>query len=149
MKARFFRDASEVPDRDGGAGREDGGLPGGLHVGWDPLQQYLIASRAGAAGVLAGLGRPGEEWFFLYPGKKIRGPTWLHWTRNAQNWNGMCAECHSTNLIKGFDPKTDSYETTWSELDVSCEACHGPGSRHVAWAEVPAMGRASSTTPAS
>ena len=54
----------------------------------------------------------------------------------------MCAECHSTNLVKGFDPQTNSYKTTWSELDVSCEACHGPGSRHVAWAEVPPMGRA-------
>ena len=53
----------------------------------------------------------------------------------------MCAECHSTNLIKGYDPKTDTYKTTWSEIDVSCEACHGPGSRHVAWAEVPPMGR--------
>jgi len=53
----------------------------------------------------------------------------------------MCAECHSTNLIKGYDIKKDSFNTTWSEIDVSCEACHGPGSRHVAWAEMPEMGR--------
>jgi predicted CXXCH cytochrome family protein len=53
----------------------------------------------------------------------------------------MCAECHSTNLIKGFDPTTKSFDTTWSEIDVSCEACHGPGSRHVEWAEIPAMAR--------
>ena len=85
---------------------------------------------------------PGKRWFFLYPGKKIPPSDWLHWTRNGQNWNGMCAECHSTNLVKGFDPKTNTYDTTWSEVDVSCEACHGPGSRHVAWAEVPPMGRA-------
>jgi len=51
-----------------------------------------------------------------------------------QNWNGQCAECHSTGLSKGYDPEGDSYATTWSEIDVSCEACHGPGSAHVAWA---------------
>jgi hypothetical protein len=57
------------------------------------------------------------------------------------NWNGMCAECHSTNLVKGFDPETRTYQTTWSEIDVSCEACHGPASRHIAWAAQPAMAR--------
>jgi len=53
----------------------------------------------------------------------------------------MCAECHSTNLIKGYDAGTETYTTTWSEIDVSCEACHGPGSRHVLWAEMPDMAR--------
>jgi len=47
----------------------------------------------------------------------------------------MCAECHSTNLQKNYDPDTRSFSTTWSEIDVSCEACHGPGSTHIAWAE--------------
>jgi tetratricopeptide (TPR) repeat protein len=66
---------------------------------------------------------------------------WLHWTRNGQNWNGMCAECHSTNLQKGYDAESRTFNTTWSEIDVSCEACHGPGSRHVAWAEIDPMAR--------
>ena len=46
----------------------------------------------------------------------------------------MCAECHSTDLRKNFDAKQDRFATTFSEIDVSCEACHGPGSNHVAWA---------------
>jgi tetratricopeptide (TPR) repeat protein len=46
----------------------------------------------------------------------------------------MCAECHSTNLNKNYDTKTDSFKTSWSEIDVSCEACHGPASQHVVWA---------------
>jgi predicted CXXCH cytochrome family protein len=53
-------------------------------------------------------------------------------------WNYMCADCHSTDLRRNYDLATDSYRTTWSEIDVSCEACHGPGSDHVAWARSPA-----------
>ncbi len=81
------------------------------------------------------------EWFDLYPDQEIPPTDWLHWTRAAQNWNGMCAECHSTNLKKNYDPETRTYDTTWSEIDVSCEACHGPGSQHVAWAEIQPMAR--------
>src|SRR5262249_54076844 len=58
-----------------------------------------------------------------------------HWTGRNQTWNYMCAECHSTNLRKNYDLAKDSYATTWSEINVSCESCHGPGSNHVAWAE--------------
>lgn len=47
----------------------------------------------------------------------------------------MCAACHSTNLQANYDLAKDSYATTWSEIDVSCESCHGPGSEHVTWAQ--------------
>ncbi len=110
--------------------------------GWEPLQQYLIPFPGGRLQALSvAWDTEREEWFFLYPGRDIPADDWLHWTRGAQNWNGMCAECHSTNLIKGYDSETQSFGTTWSEIDVSCEACHGPGSRHVAWAELPPMAR--------
>jgi tetratricopeptide (TPR) repeat protein len=49
----------------------------------------------------------------------------------------MCADCHSTNLRKGYRPEEERYETTWSEVNVACEACHGPGAAHVAWARLP------------
>jgi len=110
--------------------------------GHDPLQQYLIpfpGGRLQASHLAWDVQR--ERWFHLYPDQEIPPDDWLHWTRNAQNWNGMCAECHSTNLVKGYDPDTDSYRTTWSDIDVGCEACHGPGSRHVAWANIPPMAR--------
>ena len=35
----------------------------------------------------------------------------------------------------------DRFQTQWAELDVACEACHGPASRHVAWAEEKRAGR--------
>ena len=44
----------------------------------------------------------------------------------------MCAECHSTNLQKGYDPKTGTFNTTWSEINVSCEACHNGAKQHIA-----------------
>ncbi|THB62457.1 MAG: hypothetical protein D6B26_08145 [Spirochaetaceae bacterium] len=84
---------------------------------------------------------PQKRWYHLYPDRPIGVRDWLHWTNAGQNWNGMCAECHSTNLKKNYDIESDSYNTTWSEIDVSCEACHGPGSRHVEWAELPDMAR--------
>jgi len=110
--------------------------------GYDPLQQYLVPFPGGRLQTLSVTwdalhGR----WYRQYPDQDIPPDDWLHWTRGGQNWNSMCAECHSTNLRKGYDPETDSYETTWSEIDVSCEACHGPGSRHVAWARITPMAR--------
>jgi predicted CXXCH cytochrome family protein len=54
----------------------------------------------------------------------------------------MCAECHSTDLKKNYNYKERTYHTTWKEIDVSCEACHGPGSVHVLWAEAKEKGNA-------
>ncbi len=112
-----------------------------------PLQQYLIAFPGGRYQALSVSWdtRPaadgGQRWFRLYPDEKIDHTDPLHWTGIQQNWNYMCAECHSTRLIKGYLADEDRYETTWSEIDVSCEACHGPGSRHVDWANAAAIGR--------
>jgi cytochrome c553 len=63
-------------------------------------------------------------------------------TAPSQNWNYTCAECHSTNLQKNYRAETKTYATTWSEINVSCEACHGPGSAHVVWAARDARARA-------
>ena len=82
-----------------------------------------------------------KKWYHLYPQAPIDPGDWLYWTNAGQNWNGMCAECHSTNLKKNYDLQNDAYQTTWSEIDVSSEACHGPASCHVAWAELPDMAR--------
>jgi predicted CXXCH cytochrome family protein len=59
-----------------------------------------------------------------------------------QIWNTNCFNCHATNLVQGFDLRTARYETTWTEMGVGCEACHGPGRAHVelteAWEKNPA-----------
>jgi predicted CXXCH cytochrome family protein len=109
--------------------------------GVTPLQQYLVEFPGGRLQALSIAwdsrpeGQGGQRWFHLYPNEKIGPGDELHWTQLSQNWNTMCAECHSTHLRKNYDPVSRGYRTTWSEIDVACEACHGPGSRHVAWAE--------------
>ena len=112
-----------------------------------PLQQYLIEFPGGRYQCLPICWdtRPeeqgGQRWFHVYQDERIPPDDVLFWTRVTQNWNYMCAECHSTNLKKGYDLASDTYNTTWSEIDVGCEACHGPASRHVEWADKPAMAR--------
>jgi predicted CXXCH cytochrome family protein len=108
--------------------------------GLDPLQQYMIEFPDGRIQVLsiAWDSRPkdkgGQRWFHLYPDENIRHDDVLHWTKLNQNWNFMCAECHSTGVRKNYDAATDRFATTWSEISVGCETCHGTGSDHVSWA---------------
>ncbi|MCH7867191.1 MAG: tetratricopeptide repeat protein [Myxococcales bacterium] len=104
--------------------------------GVEPLQQYLIGFPDGRFQVLSlawddrQRESGGQRWYSIYPDEVIPHGDVLHWTQPSQNWNHMCAECHSTNLRKGYRAETDTFETLWSEIDVSCEACHGPGSIH-------------------
>jgi predicted CXXCH cytochrome family protein len=108
--------------------------------GLDPLQQYLIQFPDGRIQALsiAWDSRPkdqgGQRWFHLYPGEDIRHDDVLHWTKLNQNWNFMCAECHSTGVRKNYDAAADRFATTWAEISVGCETCHGTGSAHVTWA---------------
>lgn len=101
-----------------------------------PLQQYLVIFPQGRLQVLplAWDSRPaeagGQRWFaplgHMAPQDR---PVWTSW---QYNWNTMCAECHSTQLEKRYDFASDTFDTTWSDVSVGCEACHGPGSIHVA-----------------
>jgi len=106
-----------------------------------PLQQYLIKFPKGRYQALnivwdtRDKKEGGQRWYHLYPDEHIKHNDELHWTGINQNWNFMCADCHSTNLAKNYDIKTDRYNTSWSEIDVACEACHGPASNHVAWTD--------------
>jgi predicted CXXCH cytochrome family protein len=147
ITSRFFKKNGKFFVRTDGP---DGG-PADFEIaytfGVDPLQQYLIPFPGGRLQCLtiAWDSRPkargGQRWFHLYADEKISHGDPLHWTGAEQNWNFTCATCHSTNLKKNYDARADRYDTKWSEIDVSCEACHGPGSRHVAWAKARAKGK--------
>ncbi|OUU78434.1 MAG: hypothetical protein CBC38_07555 [Gammaproteobacteria bacterium TMED78] len=103
-----------------------------------PLQQYLIDLGNGKFNALsiAWDSRPknegGQKWFHLYPeNEEVNFDDPLHWTGTFQNWNSICAECHSTNLIKNFSISDNSYNTSFSSINVDCESCHGAGSNHI------------------
>jgi len=139
-KTRFFRKGDEfwVNAEDADGTRKDFKVE--YTFGVEPLQQYLIPFPGGRLQALniCWDTRPEEEggqrWFHLYPEEAIPPDDDLHWTRRHFNWNRMCADCHSTNLDKNFDLATNSYDTQWTDIQVSCEACHGPGSQHLEWA---------------
>lgn len=137
----FVRRGDEFVIRTDGPDGELHDYPVAYTFGHWPLQQYLVAFPGGRYQVssLCWDARPkeagGQRWFHLYPDEPVPHDDVLHWTGPNQNWNFMCAECHSTDLRKNYALETDAYATSWAEIDVSCEACHGPGSAHVAWAK--------------
>lgn len=135
VETRFFkRDGKYYIHTEGPTGKMED-FEVAYVFGVDPIQQYLVKFPDGRVQCLTiAWDTNKKRWYSLYPDEKITHDDPLHWTKYLQNWNYMCAECHSTNLQKNYDVSTDTYNTTWSEIDVSCEACHGPGSKHVEWA---------------
>ena len=107
-----------------------------------PLQQYLVPFEKGRYQCLPiAWDSEKNRWFdmagMLYSPEELKPNSWFYWTNQAQNWNGVCAECHSTNLNKNYNIEKDSFHTTWSDINVNCESCHGPGSKHLEWANLP------------
>jgi predicted CXXCH cytochrome family protein len=102
-----------------------------------PLEQYVVATERGK---LQSLGvawdsrakaEGGEKWLHVYGSEGIAPKDPLFFTSPAQNWNHMCADCHSTLVERRYDLAADRFDTQWAELSVGCEACHGPGAEHV------------------
>lgn len=139
-RSRFFRKDDKFLVETDGPGGKLATFEIKYTFGVDPLQQYLVEFPDGRIQALsiAWDTRPkeqgGQRWFHLYPDAAVTSSDPLHWTRPSQNWNFMCAECHSTGVQKNYDAAKDQFATTFSEISVGCEACHGAGSRHVAWA---------------
>lgn len=100
--------------------------------GTEPLQQYIVKFPNGRYQCLRTAWDTDEnKWFDLYPNFDIDLNEWLHWTNGGMNWNTTCADCHSTNLKKNYINEVDSFHTTFTILNVSCEACHGPSKEHI------------------
>ncbi|MFT5879912.1 MAG: putative CXXCH cytochrome family protein [Moritella sp.] len=95
-----------------------------VDIGEGRLQAYTVAwdSRSKAEG--------GQRWYNLYDATHSPEAQ-FYWKGQFNNWNARCAGCHSTDLKRQYQPNSGSYKTTWSEINVSCEACHGPAEKHI------------------
>ena len=140
VASRFLSNESGYFVNTDGPDGELGDFEVAYTFGIEPLQQYLLSLPGGR---LQALGIAwdsrsktdgGQRWFHLHPDEQVDHRDVLHWTRDSQNWNYMCADCHSTNIRKNYDKQTNTYDTSFSEITVGCEACHGPASNHVGWA---------------
>ncbi len=143
VRSRLFREGAAFMVETDGPDGAPAVFPVRYTFGVAPLQQYLVELRPGRIQALpiAWDARPaeagGQRWFHVYGAEPVAHDDALHWTRMRQSWESTCAECHSTGLTTRYDVARDRFETRWAEIDVACEACHGPGAAHVAWAEAP------------
>jgi len=104
--------------------------------GFYPLQQYLAETAEGRLQVLpfawdarkeeAG----GQRWYHNYSHEEIRVEDRLHWRQPLQNWNGMCADCHSDGLVRNYDSEKNSFASQFDNINVGCLSCHGDKSDH-------------------
>ncbi len=136
--SKLFREDDEFFVTTDGADGELATFPIKYTFGVTPLQQYMVEFEDGRVQVLPFCwDTKAKRWFHIYEQDPhtIQPEDPTHWTNVGQNWNHTCAECHSTDLVKGYDFASDTFHTTFSDIDVNCEACHGPGSHHVEMAE--------------
>jgi len=103
-------------------------------IGVDPLRQYLVPASGGRLQATELCFDPARmEWFDVYGTENRQPGEWGHWTGRGMNWNNMCAVCHNTRFQKNYDAATDTYRSSFAEMGVGCEACHGPMADHNAW----------------
>lgn len=102
-----------------------------------PLQQYLVETEAGRLQILPfawdsrDTNEGGQRWYHNYSHEEIRPEDRLHWRQPLQNWNGMCADCHSDGLQRHYDPQNNKFDSQWDNINVGCLSCHGDQSAHV------------------
>ncbi len=102
-----------------------------------PLQQYLVETKQGKLQALPwawdtrSASEGGDRWFHLYEENVTPRGDRLHWLSPSQNWNGMCADCHSSGLSRNYDVSNDLFSSTASAINVSCASCHGETKTHI------------------
>ena len=99
--------------------------------GYFPLQQYLVETEKGKLQVLPfawdsqSKEHGGQRWYHNYSHEEIRPEDRLHWRQPLQNWNGMCADCHSDGLIRNYNAEKNSFNSQFDNINVGCMSCHG------------------------
>ncbi len=89
---------------------------------------YLIANPPGQTGVADYLSQ-----YNLANSTLKLNPSWAPYHGNPENLAFSCGQCHTTGYsTRGFQDDKPGLIGTWAFEGVQCEACHGPGSLHVA-----------------
>ncbi len=140
VTSRFFRDgAAFMIETEDGSGQRRVFKVTGI-AGIDPLQQYLISPEPGRTQTFdIAWDVAAQRWYPVFPDQMALAGDGLHWTGPYKSWEARCAECHSTGYTRNYDATTRTYSPKLAETGVGCEACHGPGAAHVAWAQAPDM----------
>lgn len=97
-------------------------------LGVEPLVQLAVETAGGALQVPPIGWQPDAGWLRVPTLEGAAGD----WRTPSFNWNGSCAPCHATGFRVGVTP-SGTFESRWSSLSVSCEACHGAASGHLQW----------------
>ncbi len=135
IKSHFFKKDNKYFINTIGANGEYADFEVKYTFGIRPLQQYLLALPKGKLqAYTVAWNTEKKQWFDLYPKEAFKPNDPLHWTSVSFTANSSCMECHMTNMALNYDVKKATYNSTWRELNVSCQACHGPGSAHLDWA---------------
>lgn len=146
ISTRFFKRGDKYFVNTDGPGGKMADFEVKYSFGLEPLQQYLIETTGGRLQPLTiAWNTRDKQWFHLFPKEKTPPGDVLHWTGRYQTGNTMCISCHTTHFEKRYDAQADTFDSRWSELGVSCQSCHGPGSRHAEWARLKAEGKAAAT----
>lgn len=105
--------------------------------GYTPLQQYLVETEPGRLHVLPfawdarSKEEGGQRWYHNYSHEEIRPEDRLHWRQPLQNWNGMCADCHSDGLVRNYNGQDNTFKTEFDNINVGCLSCHGDMTDHM------------------
>ena len=98
-----------------------------------PLQQLLLPTEKGSLNALSiawdsrKAVEGGRRWYHIYEDQEpVTSDSPLHWTGIYHNWNSRCAECHSTNVVKGYDPKTRGYQTPMTKSTLAASLVTAP-----------------------
>ncbi len=54
-----------------------------------------------------------------------------YWSDSESIWQFKCGGCHVTGMEINYDKINNNFDSTWVDLGIACEECHGPGKNHV------------------
>ncbi|WP_017447002.1 multiheme c-type cytochrome [Gayadomonas joobiniege] len=132
----FFKQSGKYKARISEQGKPNKEYQLSYTFGHYPLQQFLVEGENGKKQVFPftwdsrNKEDGGQKWYHLHGHEWIAEQDRLHWQQPLQNWNGMCADCHSDELKRNYNAVTDSFETEYSNINVGCVSCHAMPKNH-------------------